>query len=232
LLDEESFQVQFREGSVSPHLLQAICLAASKEPDAEPLLRIANRSGTLPLRKFSNLLYEDLSHAIALQKERQRVTLIQILAIASLHASGPKSFEDASMYLAQAIHHAHTVGLHLLKCAPSESEKPLVALFWCLWSLDRWNAAIHGRPLVINDRDLGQQLTDVIHLFGSPFRLWLSLASTMGEVMVVYRPTLDAPVDENKPEIPRFEELVEQCRGGDIPLDQLRKSTCILRIVS
>lgn len=221
LVHEEDFQAQFRSGGVSPYLLQAICLVASKERGAEPFLRLRDRTEAMSPCKFSNLLYEDLCHAITMRLERKRMTLIQILALASLHASGPKSFEDASLYLAQAIHHAHTVGLHFLKCGPERHEKPLVTLFWCLWSLDRWIAAIHGRPLVIHDRDLGQQLTDVIDLFDSPFRVWLSLASIMGEVMVVYRPTLDAPVDENKPEIPRFEELIAKCQAEDIPMDQM-----------
>ncbi|GMG27677.1 unnamed protein product [Aspergillus oryzae] len=224
LVHEEDFQVQFRNGTVSPYLLQAICLVASKEGEAEPILRLGDRAETMSPCRFSNLLYDDLCHAITMRLERQRMTLIQILALASLHASGPKSFEDASLYLAQAIHHAHTVGLHFLKCGPERHEKPLVTLFWCLWSLDRWIAAIHGRPLVIHDRDLGQQLTDVIDLFDSPFRVWLSLASIMGEVMVVYRPTLDAPVDENKPEIPRFEELIAKCQAEDISLDQTCQS--------
>lgn len=224
LVHEEDFQVQFRNGTVSPYLLQAICLVASKEGEAEPILRLGDRAETMSPCRFSNLLYDDLCHAITMRLERQRMTLIQILALASLHASGPKSFEDASLYLAQAIHHAHTVGLHFLKCGPERHEKPLVTLFWCLWSLDRWIAAIHGRPLVIHDRDLGQQLTDVIDLFDSPFRVWLSLASIMGEVMVVYRPTLDAPVDENKPEIPRFEELIVRCQAEDISLDQMCQS--------
>ncbi|KAE8365744.1 hypothetical protein BDV27DRAFT_171432 [Aspergillus caelatus] len=221
LVHEEDFQAQLRNGTVSLYLVQAICLVASKERDAEPILRLGDRTETMSPCRFSNLLYEDLCHAITMRLERKRMALIQILALASLHASGPKSFEDASLYLAQAIHHAHTVGLHFLKCGPERHEKPLVTLFWCLWSLDRWIAAIHGRPLVIHDRDLGQQLTDVIDLFDGPFRIWLSLASILGEVMVVYRPTLDAPVDENKPEIPRFEELIAKCQAEDISLDQM-----------
>ncbi|OGM48717.1 fungal specific transcription factor [Aspergillus bombycis] len=221
LVHEEDFQMQFRNGTVSLYLVQAICLVASKERDAEPLLQLGDRTETIPPRKFSDLLYDDLCYAITMRLERKRMALIQTLALASLHTSRPKSFEDASLYLAQAIHHAHTVGLHFLKCGPERHEKPLVTLFWCLWSLDRWTAAIHGRPLVIHDRDLGQQLTDVIDLFDSPFRVWLSLASIMGEVMVVYRPMLDAPVDENKPEIPRFEELIAKCQAENIPLDQM-----------
>ncbi|KAF7594611.1 hypothetical protein BBP40_008878 [Aspergillus hancockii] len=221
LIDEHDFRAQLREDNVSPHLLQAICLVSSKEQDAEPFLRLANRSETLSLRKFSHLLYEDLSHAIAIHMERKRMTLIQILALLSLHASGSTSFENTSIYLAQAIHHAQTLGLHLPRCAPAGNDKHSVMLFWCLWSLDRWSAALHGRPLVIHDIDLGQQVTDVIHLFDSPFRLWLSLASIIDEVMVVYRPAVYGPVDENKPEIPRFEEVVENCRARDIPLDAM-----------
>ncbi|KAA8643941.1 hypothetical protein EYZ11_009143 [Aspergillus tanneri] len=221
LIDEYDFRTLFREGTASPYLLQAVCLVASKHHEARPFLLLSDRADTVPLETFSNLLYDDLTHAVAMKRERKKATMIQVLALLSLHAPGPESFEDASMYLTQAIHHAYTIGLHLTKGVPAQNEISLVALFWCLWSLDRWNAAIHGRPLISNDRDIGQQLTDVIDLFEAPFRVWLSLASTMGEVMVVYRPTLDTPVNGNKPEIPRFEEVLDSCNGWNMSSEQL-----------
>ncbi|PLB43400.1 hypothetical protein P170DRAFT_370456 [Aspergillus steynii IBT 23096] len=220
LIDEQEFQRQFKEGSASPYLVQAICLAASKDHEAEPFLRLAN-SGKLALSEFSNLLYDELNQANSLKLERRRVTLIQILALLSLHVPGPRSFEDASLYLTQAIHHAHTMGLHLTSPGPVQDKKPAIALFWCLWALDRYNAAIQGRPLVIHDRDLGQQLADILPLFEAPFRVLLSLASALADVFVVYRPALEGPIDSNKPEIPRFEDVVDKCEAWDVPLDTI-----------
>ncbi|KAF9885236.1 hypothetical protein FE257_000596 [Aspergillus nanangensis] len=221
LIDESDFRTQFQEGTISSWLLQAICLVASKDPDATSILRLEGRTGTVPSREFSNLLYDDLTLAVALKLERTRLTLIRILALLSLHNPGPKSFEEGSMYLVQAIQHAFTIGIHLNTGGVTEETKPFIALFWSLWSLDKWNGAVHGRPLVIHERDLGQQLPDIINLFDAPFRVWLSLASTMGEVTAVYRPMLDASFDENKPEIPRFEEILETFNGKEIPMEQM-----------
>ncbi|KKK13225.1 hypothetical protein ARAM_000554 [Aspergillus rambellii] len=219
LINEHEFRTEFQSGSVSSRLVQAVCLVASKDREAKSKLYLPGHVEVLPVDEFSNLLYDDLVEATALDMERRRIVLIQILTLLSLHVQGPDSFDRATMHLTQAIHHAHTVGLHLTKGAPTDDTKPFIALFWCLWSLDRWNAAIHGRPLVINDRDLGQQLADVIDLFEAPFRVWLSLASIMGEVLSVYRPVLDSPLDENRPNIPRFEEILDTCNGWNLDLD-------------
>lgn len=221
LLDEDDFRTQFTQGSISPFLLQAVCLVASKDQAANPWLYLNNINGMLSLQEFSHLLAEDLKCSIASGAERKRITMIQILVLLSLHAPGPKSFEDGSMFLVQAIHHAFTLGLHLTKRVQSPDQKHHVHLFWALWSLDKWNSAIHGRPLVINDRDLGQQLGNVIHMFDPPFRVWLSLASTIGDVVTVYRPTLDAPVDGDKPQFPRFDDLLNNCRGWDTAPEHL-----------
>lgn len=221
LIDEVEFRSAFDTGSASPSLIQAICLVASKTSYAGPHLCLAPKQGTISVQSFSASIYNDLSYAVAMNLERKRTTLIQVLALLSFHAADPKSFEDASMWLTQAIHHAFTLGLHLSKGAPTAESKQLISLFWCLWSLDRWNGAIYGRPFVINERDLGQQLADVIHQFDAPFRVWLSLASTLTDVTVVYRPTLEVPVDPNKPEIPRFEEILDSSGGWHIPLVQM-----------
>ncbi|KAL4892130.1 hypothetical protein BDV59DRAFT_193972 [Aspergillus ambiguus] len=221
LVDETEFRASYENGSVSSRLVQAICLTASKTSAAAPYLSLPKQGGTVALQKFSDSIYNDLTCAIAMNIEKRRITLIQILALLSLHAAGPKSFEEASMWLTQSIHHAFTLGLHLTKGSPTTDDVSIIALFWCLWSLDRWNGAIHGRPLVIHDRDLGQRLADVMGLFDASFRVWLSLASTLSDVTVVYRPTLEVPVDGNKPEISRFEEILDKCEGWNVPSDQL-----------
>ncbi|KAI9929306.1 hypothetical protein MW887_000773 [Aspergillus wentii] len=223
LINQDDFQAQFRDQTASPQLVQAICLVAAKDHSAAPFLCLANHTNPLPLRKFTKLVYDNLTHTISMKVETRKITLIQVLALLSLHASGPEDSEDSTLHLSQAAHHAHTLGLHLIKYSPDQgekdpAEKALVVLFWCLWKLDRWSAAINGRPLVIHDCDLGQRVGDVIAFFDAPFRVALSLASILGRVMGVYRPILDTPVDDNKPEIPRFEEVLNECNGWNLPL--------------
>jgi hypothetical protein len=152
--------------------------------------------------------------------ERKKVTAIQILALLSLHEWGPTGFEDCSLHLMQAIHHAQTIGLHLIRPDDQQTSTSLKALFWCLWSLDRWNAAINGRPVMIHDRDMGQKVDDILPLFESPFRTWLSLTDRLGEVIRFYRPIVDGN-DEQELDLPSFEELVDSSNAWDTPPDFL-----------
>ncbi|KAJ5698375.1 hypothetical protein N7462_000380 [Penicillium macrosclerotiorum] len=221
LVNEDHFRAHLDQGTVSPYLLQAICLAASKDHRATPLLRMATQSTPLSFQSFSKLLYDDLTHSIALKYEKNKVRLIQILSLLSLHVSDSESSEMAPLYLGQAVHHAHTLGLHLGKHTANMEDKTLTMLFWCLWSLDRWNAAINGRPLAINDLDMGQDLASMMPLFDKPFRVWMCVSSALGKALELYRPARDLTGNSDNFDIPTFEAILDQCNGWDLPLDQI-----------
>ncbi|KAJ5124858.1 uncharacterized protein N7515_008683 [Penicillium bovifimosum] len=213
LLDEDKVRAQQKDGSIPLRLLQVICLVAAKDSNAAVWLCLGSRANQLPLDKFSNILYSDVMQSISRRSEK-KVLAIQILALLSLHEWGPTGAEDCSLNLAQAIHDAQTIGLHLRRRGSSSDALP-ARLFWCLWSLDRWNAAMNGRPLMIHDDDLGQGVDDVVSGFQSPFRVWLRIADKLGEVIHFYRPMMRR-VDHSEVDLPCFEELVEQCDALDM----------------
>jgi hypothetical protein len=218
LLDEGKARTQHRAGSLPPRLLQVICLVAAKDRGAAPFLCLGLHSKPLPLEKFSNILYIDAMRNISRWVER-KVLAIQILALLSLHKWGSTGSEDCSLNLAQAIQHAQTMGLHLLgpdKHASTSSR----GLFWCLWSLDRWNAAMNGRSLMIHDGYRSQGVDDVVSTFQSPFRVWLRIADKLGEVIHLYRPIMKG-VDQNEVDLPSFEDIVEHCEAWDMSPDLL-----------
>ncbi|KOS47700.1 hypothetical protein ACN38_g1328 [Penicillium nordicum] len=214
LFDEDSVRNQHRAGRLPLRLVQAICLIAAKDQGAVPFLCLGPNSNPLPLQKFSTILYTDAMQNISRRPEK-KVLAIQILALLSLHEWGSTGSEDCSLNLAQAIHHAQTMGLHLLRPDQNSGTSPR-GLFWCLWSLDRWNAAMDGRPLMIHDGDLSQRVDDVVSTFQSPFRVWLRIADKLGEVMNFYRPIMKG-MDQSELDLPSFEDIVEHCEAWDMP---------------
>lgn len=219
LLDEDETRSQFANGTLSLPLLQSMCLAASKSRDAAPFLCLGTDIAPLPVEAFGQRIYADVPNSMP-KKEEKRILTTRILALLSLHGWGPTGHEDSSLILSQAIHHAQTFGLHL--AWPEKTSKSLVALFWCLWSLDRWNCAVNGRPPMINDYDTGQDVADVLPLFQPSFQIWLRIASQLGGVIKSYRPVMDGHCEPDA-EIPMFEEIVEDSSGFDVYPDILGK---------
>jgi hypothetical protein len=172
--------------------MQAICIVASKHGHAAPHLMLGDDPRLLSPREFSQRLYNAVIAGLEAKLEKNRIVLIQVLALISLHSEGPDGAEQASMHLAQAIHHAHTFGLqfgHQWKNQRSDSGENLEDLFWCLWSLDKINACMNGRPLIMHDRDssLTKLPTDP-EKRSSPFGVWLQISEMLDKVIDYYRP--------------------------------------------
>lgn len=220
LLDEDETRSQFTNGTLSLPLLQSICLVASKDRCAAPALCLGTDTTVLPLERFTGLIYADITKNMP-RKEEKRILTIQILVLISLHGWDPNGCEDSSLNLLQAVHHCHTLGLHL--SMPGKIPESSRRLFWCLWSLDRWNAAINGRPLMIHDYDMDQEVTAVLPLFRPSFRIWLRLAHQLGQVIGTYRPVIDRNREQDI-ELLTFEEIVEDSDGWTTRTEILSES--------
>lgn len=216
LLDEKTFKQTIRDKSVSPILVKAVCLVASKDSSAATNLRFQAESSTIPAREFCRRIYADLSSRRIEEEERNMVTAIRCLALLSLHSEGPDGGERSSWNLMRAIHLAQTIGLHLGHGQKIQQSESLLSLFWALWSLDRINAAINGRPIMLHDRDIGLRIEDSCQLFDAPFRVWLRLAQDLDKVIELYRPAATTPTGGSENNFPGFEDLVDQCHGWGI----------------
>ncbi|EMD89309.1 hypothetical protein COCC4DRAFT_168909 [Bipolaris maydis ATCC 48331] len=192
LVDKDLFYEQYNHGREPRILMQAICIVASKHATAAKHLYLGNAAQPMNPREFSQRLYNAVIVGIEAKLEKNRVVLIQVLALISLHCEGPDGAEQASMHLAQAIHHAHTFGLqfgHQWKNQSSESQGNLEDVFWCLWSLDKINACMNGRPLLMHDRDNSlRQLPSDPEKRSSPFGIWLQISEMLDKVIDYYRP--------------------------------------------
>lgn len=192
IVDRELFYEQFSRGREPRLLMQAICIVASKHANAAQYLCLGEDQQPLNPREFSQRLYNAVIVGIEAKLEKNRVVLIQVLALISLHCEGADGAEQASMHLAQAIHHAHTFGLqfgHQWKGQSSESQGNLEDVFWCLWSLDKINACMNGRPLLMHDRDNSlRSLPSDPEKRSSPFGIWLQISEMLDRVIDYYRP--------------------------------------------
>jgi hypothetical protein len=125
----------------------------------------------------------------------------------SLHCEGYEGAEAASLHLCQAIHSAQTAGLHLDR-PDCKAQDSFSSLFWCLWTLDKLQASIGGRPILLADRDIGAAKPDVRSSEPrSAFEAWFSISDLLSTVISFYRPLADdnAGWEEN---FPSFQDIV------------------------
>ena len=210
LFDDGVFLQKFREGTASSLLINAICLVSCKTEDATDFLRFSLDGPVLPPLTFARVLYAGLEAAMKTDMESDRITKIQILALLSLHNDGASGMDECSIHLTQAIHHAHTAGLHLHFESGGHPQHPPRLLYWTLWSLDKINASLVGRPVTIADRDIGvarPNLTNEPVHHG--FVIWLELSDLLARVISWYRPTVRQDATGWEEDFPSFEHVID-----------------------
>lgn len=222
LIEKTSFMHSFSEGTVSPHLVKSICLVACKDERAANYLRLSEDAPALNPRLFATKVYAALVAAVNAGLEVDRVTRIRILALMSLHSEGFSGAEAASMHLTQAIHDSQTAGLQIDR---PERDHQSNSLFWCLWTLDKLNASIGGRPIMIADRDIGIAKPDI----GSKKQreasdIWLEIANMLARVIDLYRPFRRTGMTSWEDDFPTFESIVGESVGPDIDVPVLGES--------
>jgi hypothetical protein len=218
LLEEEEFRRNHAGGVVPEPLVHAMCLAAAKDADAEPHLKLSDSPVTVPPRQFCSILHASVAGALRVPVRFEKITLIRILALVSLHSEGPEGAEEASLWLSQAMHHSQTLGLHLGQAAAVSAGNDLVMkrLFWCLWTLDRINSAINGRPIFMSDVDIAIE-TFAPGESGFPaFEAWLKVADVLNKVIDFYRPTSNLSESGWEGDWPVMEELIDSVNGWDL----------------
>lgn len=208
IVDSERPGRRRNETLLSPMLLQAICVIASRHDKARPHLVIYGNEPIEP-RDFAQKLYGSVVAALNANLESDRIVLIQALALLSLHVEGTDGAEQASMHLAQAIHHAHTLGMQFGKARADDRAEYFHTLFWCLWSLDKMNSTMHARPLLMHDRDnrLESPLSNP-DLRYTPFGIWLQIATLLDRITDFYRPMVDPSTTGWEEGFPGFEGVI------------------------
>jgi Fungal specific transcription factor domain len=211
LIDAESFFLRFQKGQASNFLILAICLTASKSAEAARSLRWDTEGPVVAPRIFAKRLYDGLHFAISTGQETDPLTNIQILGLLALHNDGPQGLENASMHLSQAIHHAHTLGLHIDSSRTFPQNGHTERMFWSLWCLDKLLACMAGRPVKIFDEDIG--ITRPEYLQDSRQAVFydhLALCDLLSSIIHFYRPTTDQDCSGWEEDFPKLEETTNR----------------------
>lgn len=212
ILVEADFREELHHSRVPKPLVHAVLLTAAKDTRAKPHLRVLNPSRVLCTRDFSKMLYSSIVGDLRSNPRYDKLSLIRILTLISLHSEGPDGAEDASMHLAQAIHHSHTIGLQIARGPASSSDVSRAKLFWCIWTLDKLNASTNGRPVMMFDQDISVPdfTSDIGNEADKPFKIWLRVARLLNEVIALYRPFAPAYSTGWEHTFPGFEDIVAE----------------------
>ncbi|KAG8632126.1 hypothetical protein KVT40_001266 [Elsinoe batatas] len=188
----------------------AICLVAAKDERARTHLRFSTNPSALPVAMFTKKLHRIIEARVRNWRSFDRLDLIRILTLISMHQEGPEGPEEASMHLSEAIHHAYTVGIHLNRHAEEKVAEDNARLFWCIWSWDKLSAASNGRPRMSYEMDVGLDFNDSLKLFDTPGRLWLKIARLLSSVNDLYNPRPCVDTESHIKDFPRWEFLLEE----------------------
>lgn len=223
VLEEDEFRRDYDSGKVPEALLHAICLVAAKDTEAAPHLKIAEGTEVLAPREFCSKIHASVIEALRWPKRFEKITLIRILALASLHAEGQDGSEEATLCLTQAMHYTQTMGWHLGQQAglASDGDRATKRLFWCLWSLDRLYSCIYGRPCMMADIDIAIEPFTPGESGFPAFDIWIFLMNTLNKLVSFYRPGTAIDVTGWEEGFPSFEDAVNEAKGWKVPQDIL-----------
>lgn len=216
LLDEPEFRHQYEDGVVPAPLVHALCLVAAKDAEAERHLRLCQSPSALPPREFCSGLHACVMGALRAPVRYDKVTLIKILALASMHNEGADVEEEASMLLSQALHHAQTLGIHLGQHSSSPADLAMKRLFWSLYALDRLNSTMNGRPIIMSDIDIAIEPFAPGESGFPAFEAWLRITDVLNKIIAFYRPHVSTDVTGWEDRYPGLEEILDEVGGWQL----------------
>jgi hypothetical protein len=206
-------QIPYDVDDISPSTViikQAICLAASMDPDAAPYLRFLPDGLLLTHRDFSHRLSNFMRLAQDIGLITDKVVLIQSCAILAFYVRpiNPSEADLPALLSSRAVSYVQTLGLHLASNSAGNESTVAESLFCAIWALDRLSAAFYGRPVLMHERDIGRDL-DVCFKRQYPcFQLFLNVIRWLDKIICLYRPRVSSVKSELTIEFPSFEDLI------------------------
>ncbi|EED18665.1 fungal specific transcription factor, putative [Talaromyces stipitatus ATCC 10500] len=206
LIDINFFQRDI-DGRLKILLSQAMCLLASMSPHCKSLLYLPGENKLLAPRLFGYRIFCAMRCEIELGAVTNRLVLIQALGALTLFIEGPEGPETASQLCAKMIQLVQTLGLHIQRGSDHEEDYEVTCLC-CAWALDRLNAAIHGRSVLMHERDIARDLNKCFENQKPAFRLLLAVISQLDQVIDLYRPHSRSKGADLKSHYPQFDDIV------------------------
>lgn len=175
IIDRTDFLSQYYSTDEPPPLILqlAVFLAASRYT----LTSSSTPSDTTSIRERCDFLHMKVQALCDIDLIKDRVLAIQANLLASLHWEGREGINSASDCLSLAVRLAQELGLHRQRppnvssnsSQLSGKENVLKKVWWCLYAMDRFNAAQEGTPLLINEIDCDVEPLTKDDLLGEDF---------------------------------------------------------------
>jgi Fungal specific transcription factor domain len=216
VLDKDTFQTMQPSQPTTILLKQAICLATSSNPSSAPYLRVSSGGPALSHKEFAQKVSIAMRTSLDLGIVGDKIVLIQSFALLSFSMQGRDGGDLPAQLGSRAIHYLQTVGLHLRSFRGEHEDEYAERLFCGVWALDRLNAAFHGRPVLMHERDFGRDLEKCFQKQQPCFQLFLRVVTVLDKVIDLYRPTADQTVSGWEDNFPSFDELLDQSGGHQI----------------
>lgn len=161
------------------------------EPSVSKHLRLEPGGPILSFPDFQRILSKSMLSSLDDQVLTDRIDHIRALFLMFFYQPARASELDMpSLLFSQALHYALSIGVHLVGSgAQDERSKEVETLYCALWAMDRMNAAFHGRPCLLHERDTDRNLEECIAAQEEPgFRLFLNVSIMLDKVIALYRP--------------------------------------------
>ncbi|KAF2017884.1 hypothetical protein BU24DRAFT_460873 [Aaosphaeria arxii CBS 175.79] len=213
ILDRDIFEAPNPHRPSHVVMKQIVSLISSSSPSARLFLRLNINEPTLLERsEFSYRISLSVRTCLNLDLIKDKFTVCQICALFSMYTQLAEDRHLPVEMCARAVAHAQTLGLHL-----RANQQPSAArVFCCIWALDRLNAAFHGRPVTMHERDFGNRLGESIPEQEACFQLCLRTTVLLDKVIDLYRPNPDRPQADWGLELPDYESIVHEASASRI----------------
>jgi len=214
IIDFDSIDGYSSQSPTNILLKQVICFAASSSWSSTRFLQLSisgQSMTTLSRKEFSQHMSLAIRTSLNLGIVKDKMSLIQVYALLSLFTQFSGDRHISAELNAQAVTHLQTLGLHHIRTVVNDRERDhSLKMFCCVWALDRLNAAFHGRPILMHERDFGRNLESSIEGQDHCFQLFLRIVYLLDKVVDLYRPKADDLVLGWEENFPHFEDIVNQ----------------------
>ncbi|KAE8452197.1 hypothetical protein EG329_001664 [Mollisiaceae sp. DMI_Dod_QoI] len=216
--------------TAEPHrilLQQGICLAASKNPAAKQHLVLDESASPLSCREFGEKISGAMRMSIEIGLVTVKTVIIQALVLMSQFTDNPIGDDLSSQFISRAVHQIQSLGLQLKDNQDMNNSK----LFCCVWAMDRLNAALYGRPILMHERDWSADLSSYFEAQDPTFRLFLHVVALLDKVIDLYRPNTSVnPMLTG--DFPAFEDVVLNCGVSNVTMSALATIEILYHAVS
>lgn len=198
-------------------LMQAVCLAAAPSPRARPHLKLPLLSESVQNpTDFISYLSQAILTSLDLGTSRDKLVAVQAFSVLSLFSQLSNDNHSSAEHCARAVSYVQTMQLHLDTSKFRKDHNVATRLFLSVWALDRLNAAFHGRPVLMQERDFGRDMMSSVHQQDSCFQLFLVVVEHLDRIIDLYRPSTGTPNDWMD-DFPSFEDLIIRAGSQRVP---------------